>query len=588
MERTLTPKQKRIELESLKAELETLQASGDVEAYRKLVATHPAHYYLVNFSNEELLASEELLDYLGANLRGGYKALIVGRDDETAMNIIEAKKQAIVKAAMKYPEVAEPVISKMLVRKNVGTQDFVGYESQVAQLSPMIQDVIANPEEVWKICDSVQVMMYNVPKGKEWEVLDWLAENDADRFRMAINAIGVTSYSKAEVIERYSRMPADKVPVIAKAYLEHIAKMELRRVETNKKLAEIWHERVAERKASWLDSDGRLVQFFKLEDGFPITSKEDYLFIADVFKNSEMTAYGFCKQYKIDNIEGFRKMLKKVAENDPEFAEFYEAFSKRKTEQFVQIARKDILGVATKRLDVAEIIDESTENRDFKKLVDLAKRLFDSDMVATKFVENVISYYHDRANSYGEYSTDEADLQKRLTYKEIQFLVGEGTIKAFRSGKTIDFGAEINDAIRPVMSQLGRDTRVRLYDGRTGVRVRLKPYSTRFERDRYLKETVEFLTSDGRGVSVKESMVDNAECFVDEHDLFRSASVMTRIIKSVAEGKLQNQQQTQEYQERLKNQIMVSIKDVRTLEEYFGVCSESRPETQGQVVALLN
>ena len=167
-------------------------------------------------------------------------------------------------------------------------------------------------------------------------------------------------------------------------------------------------------------------------------------------------------------------------------------------------------------------------------------------------------------------------------------MVGEETIRNFRCGKTIDFGVEINEAIRPVLAKLGREARVMLYDGRTGLRTRLKPYSNRFERDRYLKETVEFLTSDGRGISVKPYMVDNAECFVDENDLFKSASVMTRIVKSVAEGKLQNQQQTIDYKERLKDKILLDIKDIRTLEEYFGQSAASKPEGEGKVVALLN
>ena len=83
-------------------------------------------------------------------------------------------------------------------------------------------------------------------------------------------------------------------------------------------------------------------------------------------------------------------------------------------------------------------------------------------------------------------------------------------------------------------------------------------------------------------------MVDNAECFVDEHNLFKSASVMTRIVKSVAEGKLQNQQQTIDYKERLKDKILLDIKDIRTLEEYFGQSVASKPESEGKVVALLN
>lgn len=585
----LTPKQKREMLALHKKLLIEERQVGNEEAYRKLVESKPVHYYLVNFSNEELLANDVVLDHLGAKLNSGYHTFLLGRDDETAMNILAERKQAIVKATMKYPEIAEPVLIKLIARKIISTPDFVGYESQVRRLSPMVQDVIANPEEVWKVCDSAQIMAYNIPEGKEWEALDWLAENDYRRFKPLVSRYSkILSVSQQEIIDRYLDMKGGQVPDSVKMLLQHLEEVKEKRVEANKKVAEFWKEKKAERAESWLDEQGELLKFFTLEDGFPITSKEDYLFIADVFRNSGMTAYGFCKQYKIGNIEGFRKMLKKVADNDPEFASFYEEFSKKHTQQFIHASKEDIVGVATKRIDVAEVIDGHSENRDFKKLVELAANLFDNPIVATRFVENVVEYYYQRTNSYSEYSTDEEELRKRLTFKEIRFLVGADIVRDFKHGKTIDFGQEINVAIRPVMSHLSRTAREMLYDGKVGLRVRLKPYSNRFSRDSYLKETVEFLTSDGRGISVKPYMIDNAECFVDENNLFKSASVMTRIVKSVAEGKIQNQQQTEEYKNRLKNQILLDIRDIRTLEEYFGISAATRPESEGKVVGLLN
>ena len=589
MEKRLTPKQKRLELESFRAALAEAEQNGDMEEYVKIIWSKSVYYYLANFSKDELLANNEILERMSDGIVAAYQTLIMSRDDETAMNFINENKELLVKIAMINPEESEPVVRKMLVRKNVSAQDFVGFESQVARLSPAVQDVIKNPEEVWKICSSVQSVVYNIPKGKEWSVLDWYAETDPEMFRKLINVKSKFSpFTQEAVLERYLSMPEDQVPDSVKEYIVHLEDLKEQRIETNKKLAEIWKVKTAERKESWCDPKGQLLQFFKLDDGFPITSKEDYLFIADVFRNSGMTAYGFCKEYKISSVEGFRKMLQKVADNDPEFAEFYEEYSKRKAEQFIHASKRDIVGVATRRIDVAEVIDEHSENRDFKKLVELSKKLFDNPVVAIRFVEGVIEYYHQRVNSYGEYSTEKEDLEKRLTLKEIKFLIGADAVRRFKCGQTIDYGQEINEAIRPVMSQLGRASRVMLYDGKTGLRVRLKPYSNRFERENYLKETVEFLTSDGRGISVRPYMIDNAECFVDDNDLFKSASVMTRIVKAVAEGKIQNQQQTEEYKDRLKNKILLDMKEVSTLEEYFGFGPEIKPEKPVQVAGLLN
>ena len=61
MEKRLTPKQKRLELESFKAALAEAELSGDVDQYVKIIWSKSAYYYLANFSKDELLANNEIL-----------------------------------------------------------------------------------------------------------------------------------------------------------------------------------------------------------------------------------------------------------------------------------------------------------------------------------------------------------------------------------------------------------------------------------------------------------------------------------------------------------------------------------------------
>ena len=60
-----------------------------------------------------------------------------------------------------------------------------------------------------------------------------------------------------------------------------------------------------------------------------------------------------------------------------------------------------------------------------------------------------------------------------------------------------------------------------------------------------------------------------AEAFAAEHNLFRSAGTMSRTIKSVIEGKIQNQAETEAYKQRLQEEILKKMKECKTLEEYF-------------------
>lgn len=555
---------------NVKSSLKVLNEKGDIIGSQRLVQEESPLFYLTHFSNDELMSSDAVIDYLSHGFDETVKKYGI-RGGEVLDDMLKDKKQAVLEISMRNPEDATETIRKMIMRRFASKVDFSKFGDKVKSLPSSFQEVLENPEERWKICDKPQQVHYYIPAGQEWEVLDWMAKNRPEMFSPMIHTTSVSNnpLNRNAVVERYSKMPEDKLPEVVKDYIARSKQFAIQKVDANDKVREFWKQRREIRQASWFDEDGKLLNFFKLEDNFPITSPEDYYFIADTFKNSGMTAFAFCKQYKISDTDGFREMLKKVAANDPEFAEFYENSTKENSRAFLATARRDIVGVATKRMDVAEIIDSSTDSRDFGKMISVALRTFDNPIVASRFAENVIDYYHKRVNSYGEYSTDEADLKNRLTRKEIKYLMGAELVEGLEKGKNVDFAQEITAKVMPVIKQLGKESRTQLYDAKTGLKMRIRPYSARFERGRYLADVVEFMLSDGRGVAVDSSMVDNAECFVHDHKLFKSAGVMTRVVKSVAEGKIQNAQETAEYHAKLQRKILKNIQEVRTLEQYF-------------------
>ena len=51
-------------------------------------------------------------------------------------------------------------------------------------------------------------------------------------------------------------------------------------------------------------------------------------------------------------------------------------------------------------------------------------------------------------------------------------------------------------------------------------------------------------------------MVDMAMCYAHEHNLFRTSMVMNKIIRAVADGRIQNQAETEEYKNQLKDKIL--------------------------------
>ena len=63
---------------------------------------------------------------------------------------------------------------------------------------------------------------------------------------------------------------------------------------------------------NWLNKDGKIIHFFSLLAEFPITSKQDYLKLAEEYKKSEMSINEFCNKYGISSVEGFKKMLNRI------------------------------------------------------------------------------------------------------------------------------------------------------------------------------------------------------------------------------------------------------------------------------------
>ena len=84
-----------------------------------------------------------------------------------------------------------------------------------------------------------------------------------------------------------------------------------------------------------------------------------------------------------------------------------------------------------------------------------------------------------------------------------------------------------------------------------------------------MSNSVYFLQPDGSQIKVEPQMVDMAECFVSTNRLFKSIGVMNRVIKAVAEGKIQNQHETESYKAELRRQILENMKECKSIEEYF-------------------
>ncbi len=553
------------------SKLQKLFENGEYAEFDRVLKSNPAWMYFSFLSNDQILTfGDAITDYIGSDMPAVYEKFIRGKSLDVLDQLFAEKKPVIIKSCMTHPEVSEPVVQNMLRRRVLSKTDFVGYETGVQTFSDLTKEVIDNSDSIWKLHDSVQLLWYNLPKGKEWDCLEWLAENDPEKFKKVANSR--YGFSRTDILSYYESNPnLAKLPLAIQDYVADAKVLTQKRSENAKKLSEYWKEIREERQSSWFDDMGCLLQFFKLEDGFPIKTAEDYLQIAEIFKNSGMSAYAFCKQYKIDSVEGFRDMLKKVAYLDPEFEQYYKTTAENNSRAFLSTARKNIADVAGGSLSVSELAEEGMSSQSLKVLLDLSERLFDERVTADAFVKNVLDYYHKKLNSYGEYSTDVEDLKNRLTLKEMRFLFGEDELERLKQGKNVDLSMVLAATLSPYLKYFNAAEKGKIYDAKTGVKMRIKSYSSTFSKYGYLKDDVHFLMLDGTTVKVTPEMVDMAECFVHQNGLFRANSTVSRAVKAVAEGKIQNQSETQMYKSQLKKQIVADVKECKTLQEYFAV-----------------
>ena len=432
----------------------------------------------------------------------------------------------------------------------------------------------------WKEFENAEVIHLVMPEGREWEVLEYFAEHN---YKVFINLINIhvpnSPFSRKKVVEHYKDANLEELKVEHPNLVEYILHSQeyMRGLSENgRKSSEILKQIYAERRKNFLTYNGEFIELFKLADNISITSKEDYFQIAEIFMQTGLSASAFCEKYQIDNVEGFREAMERVALNNEEFATYYKNLTTQNKNAYITLCKNTIFKVAVGRMSVAEMIEHSADSRYFDKLVALADSLFDDKRVIDRFISAVLIYYHDRLNSYDE-SLEPENLSKMLSSKELLFVIGKENYQNIKSGKTLQPSQVLRNTLNPYLSNIKSVPVYKLFDNsRNSIRTKLNPYGTIFKSYLYLKEHPQIIMPDGSLVPVTRDITDMAECFASEHNLFPAYSTITKLGRSIAHGKLDYSAETLKHKEALKKQIKTSIAECKTLEEYFAARSNQK------------
>ena len=542
------------------------------DMYAQLIPEKPARFYFKRYSEEELFQkSDILLDYINSNLDEDLQNMPSAIPDSSVYEeLVGSRRLTILKLCMRNPEKAINTIQKLVASRYITLKDFKGIATieQVNALPREIKLVLKHPELRWTIHTSAKHICYSMPKGQEWKVFEYFAVKDPEMARSVINFCinsSLIKMSRNLIVEHYKDVDPEKIPPFIQEYIDESIKLYESQVENGKQNAD-WRKIENEtRKLHWLNGKNELIQYFKLDDGIPIGSKTEYFKIAYFFRDSGLSAQGFCNQYQIKEVEGFREMLRRVADEDPEFGKFYEEFSAKKQKDHLSSCSENILSIVENPQSIPEIIEKSSSSTNLSNLVKISQYICDDPQIAESLIENVIRYYHTRLNSYDMTSLELEEVNKMLTFKEILFILEPEILDKIKNSSNVDMVREFMKSFGPYKDKLTPELRKLLNASNNSIRERLKYYSYEFNRQTYMKNSTQLPDANGNLVTINDDMIDMAMCYAHEHNLFRTSMVMNKIIKAVADGRIQNQAETEEYKNQLKEKIIQKMASVKQL-----------------------
>ncbi len=483
-------------------------------------------------------------------------------------------KKAIIDFCITHPETSYDILYWLISFKLVSTRDFAGYsKEQIRQIPGVVREVILHPENIYKLKVKHAVdkkITYYITDANLFEAIEWIATHEPAELRNVLaKVLRNTNANNKKLIEHYAAVE-DKctIPAAILEYIEHLEALHQSQVENGRRQGEIIRELRLQKDLRWTDENGELVKLFSLADGMAITSFEDYFFIANYFMNSDMSASEFCRVFQIDNYEGFKKMCEKFSLLSPEFAEFYAENKKRKSQAYVAIIKHQIEDVAGGKLSVQEMLTHQSQMKSLETVMDIGISTTSNNQIL-RFAESIIGYYYDRIHSYDANSTDESEILKRLTDAEVKFLMPSQVAKKRKTGASIDLGNEFAKPFVIVSNQISSEARNQLFNRRTGLYKKLDSYSTDFDEASYLNGQSKFIMPDGSMKAPSQEIIDMATAYASNHNLFKSAGTMSRIIKSILEGKIEYQAKTEAYREQLQTAVIKKAKECNTLAEYF-------------------
>lgn len=472
----------------------------------------------------------------------------------------EKYKDKIVHLLLNYPS-----LSKYLCGQNIDREIWLEYEKAVIQARKV--------KGSWKKENSYELIMYQATEQNKWEILEYFAKRSPQIFNSIIKnytnikMISKIGYTIYEVVEHYKDIDLSTLPQPLVEYIEK-CKADINSIDDKKEVRkQLNAERRQESLKSWYNEDGSVVELFKMGNIVPY-SREDYLAILTRFMSSDLNVATFCSKYKISNINGFRKMLEKFSLESDIYAEQINKKLESASNKFMGKTRKLIEDVCVNNQPLS-ILFGNSKSHSLSTFINFAKKTYQDSNMAEILVNKVIEYYYTRTNEYGN-SFEPENIAKMLTLNEVRFLVGEEILNQMVTGAKVGLSQIFMQDIRGIVKPNADVVQTKVNGrGDDKLRSKLTQYNSRFKKNEYFRSTTTLILGNGEQVQITPEMVDMAYQFVKSHKLYPAEKTMQLTIRAVANGKIQNQEQTQDEKKTMREQAMALINEITSIDEYF-------------------
>lgn len=292
----------------------------------------------------------------------------------------------------------------------------------------------------------------------------------------------------------------------------------------------------------WVNKNGQLLSFFHLGGNFPIRTKADYYKIYKEYIKSQKSVNAFCKQFRIEPVEGFRKFLERItAEKFDDFSEVSKVKNTVKT-NFWNASKKAAIKLANGELSFEDFFNNNSINFNDSNIILYCRTL--SQEERSKFSIQMMQYFDRNYPIFPQKFIDFLTANKNAIENYNYFIKGGLIIQKDRNYYSIFHNQEFK-----LKQQFTRCVRKNVY---CNLRIGDKVYE------------------------IDDNIIDQALTYATDMGYHVCQVSIMAICKKIVMGELDYTHETVEQKDEMIDVLLKLVSEEKTIEDYISVIKNNK------------